>query len=149
MTEDTVADVLREARVAEELLLDVLDVIRSDAQIVFAIFVRISKVSDVIACLEADTRDGSLPICDDTTPPVPSEFLTAQWEFLAPVFLRSRILKQIRDDAVLPFVQDEKISRGGFSTVYKIAIPANHQNLVAVVEGQNVRGPTHPPEGCQ
>ncbi|KAI0140487.1 hypothetical protein GGR57DRAFT_425286 [Xylariaceae sp. FL1272] len=67
-------------------------------------------------------------------------FGITQWIFLSPVFKRDKSDYDCHHKAILPFIQKgiENASTGGFSTVYKVTIHADHSdyadNEVAVKE---------------
>ena len=66
-----------------------------------------------------------------------TEFDQRQWELTAPVFTASIPERHLPKKIILPFLHDEKIGGGSYSSVYEIRIEASHQRLGQEV-GQRV-----------
>lgn len=92
----------------------------------FAILVELRIEQRLKKCLEQNLSDSNLPILDETTlhglfPESVTHFQKLQWEFV-PLKFREHAHKDIESERVLPFVENEKVSSGGFSTVFKVKV---------------------------
>lgn len=53
---------------------------------------------------------------------VSRRFLERQWEFDPVILEKGNIHLEIRENTVLPFLEDVKIAKGGFGTLYRVVI---------------------------
>lgn len=58
------------------------------------------------------------------------QFYDLQWQFLAPIFERNSILRDLNKESTLPFLSMQKMAEGGFSNVYRLKLLGSHQRLV-------------------
>jgi hypothetical protein len=58
-----------------------------------------------------------------------NHFREKQWEFVAPVFSGGILPRTLREEVILPFIENEPIGRGGFGDVFKIKIHPAHQTI--------------------
>lgn len=96
------------------------------ARKLFAILVELRIEQRLKKCLEKNLLDSNLPILDETIlhglfPESVTHFHKLQWEFV-PLKLREHAHKDIESERVLPFVENEKLSSGGYSTVFKVKV---------------------------
>jgi hypothetical protein len=103
------------------------------ARKLFAILVELRIEQRLKKCLEKNVLDSNLPILDETIlhdlfPESATHFRKLQWEFV-PLKLREHAHKDIESERVLPFVDNEKISSGGFSTVFRVKVHPWYHNF--------------------
>lgn len=87
-----------------------------------------------IRFIENDVLDSRLPLDEVTLknliPEAVKRFENLQYEYLAYSFRSGQYHKKLSDHQILPFIQEECIGGGGFSSVYKVRVRTSHQNFV-------------------
>ncbi|KAF3000785.1 hypothetical protein E8E13_005487 [Curvularia kusanoi] len=68
-----------------------------------------------------------------------ADFEENQWEFIAPIFSRGTVHRELRPEFVLPFMKDDKIGRGAFGTVHEITLHPQNQDMEAAFQKKLVR----------
>lgn len=102
---------------------------------IFGVLVLTEQVAATLNFIEkGELQDQRLPFDTRTLSTLLPEtaiddFEESQWEVIALSFSRSTINRSLRAELVLPFVKDEEIGGGAFSTVYEIIIHPDHQDL--------------------
>lgn len=101
---------------------------------VFAILLELNCEKDLVAFIENDSLDSSLPL-DQTilihiAPDSATKFERLQWEYLPHSFRRSQYHRRLRDAVILPYIRQDEIARGGFSSVYRVLVHSEHQDVV-------------------
>ena len=101
--------------------------IRRTALRTFAILLLDGNEASIVDFLFRREGDGRVPYTDEQglyfLPNIVSRrFLERQWEFDPVILERGKIHLEIREDTVLPFLEDVKIAKGGFGTLYKVVI---------------------------
>ncbi|KAH7086776.1 kinase-like domain-containing protein [Paraphoma chrysanthemicola] len=96
------------------------------ARKLFAILVELRLERRLKTCLEKNLSDSNLPILGETIlhglfPESATHFSKLQWEFV-PLKLREHTHKDIEPERVLPFVENKRLSSGGYSTVFKVKV---------------------------
>lgn len=80
--------------------------------------------------LQSKQLDSKLPFSLSTLekimPTGASQFYEKQWEFTAPIFTKYTTHRVLDKDTILPFLESEKLSEGGFGMVYSIVIHPAH-----------------------
>ena len=137
---DVIQSVLQEGEVVPWYNLDsIVDRIYSGARRIFAILVVLKgQEREILRFLEHESFQNSppdhrLPFSESElkriAPEIVIEFYEKQWEFTAPVFVRSVDHRHLQASIVLPFLEDKKIGEGGFGEVFKITLDPTHQDL--------------------
>jgi hypothetical protein len=108
----------------DPLTSEVVDVARK----IFAILIELRIEDRLAECLERCLTDTNLPIAEKTLnelfPESASLFWKLQWEYV-PLKFREGSHKNIESDRVLPFIEDEELSSGGSSKVFRVKIHAD------------------------
>jgi hypothetical protein len=102
------------------------------AQKIFAILVELRMEGKLKTCLEKCLMDSSLPILEEKRlaeifPESALNFQKLQWEYV-PLKFREHSHKDLESGCILPFVENTKLSSGGFSTVFKVIIHPLYQD---------------------
>jgi hypothetical protein len=126
---------LSRCAVPPEMLEDTLQLVTTKARKLFATLVRSDQQSLIMYCIENEIFDDRLPLDN----PIPDlnlneKFYNIQWEFLAPVFSKRSVVLKLKDDHIMPFLEDSKIdnAHGGFADAFRVALDPNHQALEAI-----------------
>jgi hypothetical protein len=90
--------------------------------------------------------DSRLPFTDEKTlhflnGSVREKFMDRQWEFIPVLLKRHELHRRLRDREVLPFLEDEHLSNGGYGQVYKVKVCQSHQQLTEGTCEEKVRSP--------
>jgi hypothetical protein len=139
LSPDVVSTTLRQNGISAFHIDSLMDKILKGGQKIFAILVLLkgeeSKILDFVKHdqLATSSLDSRLPYTLETltiiVPDIAHEFYEIQWEFLAPVFSKGVLHRELHDMIKLPFVHNKKIDTGGFGDVYEIALEPTHQIL--------------------
>ncbi|KAF3942032.1 hypothetical protein ABW19_dt0201029 [Dactylella cylindrospora] len=124
---------------------ELLPAIIKGGKLVLAILVDIGRPSLITNFykyqnLNAEDLDSSLPYTSipDLEKIIPLDYLafyTKQWSFSAPIFRANLQDRVLPDRTVLPYVhKSECIGEGGFGSVYKVRLPAEHQCIGKTAE---------------
>jgi hypothetical protein len=140
MTLQAIQRVLGESKIEKHKHQDVAKhILRGNSQ-VFAVLIRIGYVDFVVDFIKSDqyqnqsSLDRRLPFSKEylyTFIPekVVKEFYKEQWEYAAPIFPKSVLLRDLNDKTVLPICMEDRITQGGFGTVYEITIHSAHHGF--------------------
>ena len=63
-------------------------------------------------------------------PVVAQEFVNRQWELCPVILKKGEIHRELGPREILPFLDDEEISEGGFGTVFKVHLETTCQRLI-------------------
>lgn len=101
--------------------------IRRTALRTFAILLLDGNEAHVLDFLFRREGDSKVPYSDEQglyflPNMVSRRFLERQWEFDPVILEKGNIHLEIRENSVLPFLEDVKIAKGGFGTLYKVVI---------------------------
>jgi hypothetical protein len=135
MSKDAVRKALQDAGIKSYHLDETAEDVFTYGIKIFAILVLTDQAKHTFKFIEkGDLHDQRLPFSLDILEkrlslPFAKDFSERQWELTAPTFHRGTINKYLDDRFVLPFVEDERIGKGAFGTVYKIKLDHNHQQL--------------------
>ena len=109
-------------------------IIREDALKVFSILVDLNWPQKLSSFIESDVLDSSLPLDEQSlkslVPQAWASFKALQWDYLAYRFRKGQYQIKLRQELVLPFIDQEPLGSGGYSTVYKVTIHPAHQSLI-------------------
>lgn len=115
-------------------------IVQEPAQKLFAILIETKSEKYLTLLLENDYSDKHLPIdrssleilLEDTA----DLFSRIQHEYLVYSFRRGQFHRKLRDSQVLPFLHQERIGGGGFSSVYRAQVHPLHQDFQASAGGK-------------
>lgn len=109
------------------------DSVLNEGQKVFAILVEMRLQEALAAFIENEILDSALPVdktqlegiisCDDV-----QKFVNHQWDYLAYEFRKGSYQRKIRDEIILPYLEQTRIDRGS-SPVYKVLVHRAHQKF--------------------
>lgn len=110
-------------------------IVQEPAQKLFAILIETKCEKYLTSLLENDYSDKHLPI-DRSSLEILLEdaadlFARMQHEYLVYSFRRGQFHRKLRDSQVLPFMHQERIGGGGFSSVYRALVHPLHQDFEA------------------
>jgi hypothetical protein len=109
-------------------------IILEEAKKVFAILLELNCEKYLTSFIENDYLDSSLPLRQstlvDVIPQSAAIFERLQYDYLVYFFRKSQYHRKIRDCLILPYVSQERIGGGGFSSVYGVLVHSSHQDLV-------------------
>ena len=102
------------------------------ARKIFAILVELRLEGKLKGCLEKCLTDSNLPILEDKRlselfPESLSHVQSLQWQYF-PLKFREFSHKDLGSKHVLPFIDNTRLTSGGFSTVFKIAVHPLYQD---------------------
>lgn len=154
LTRAIISVALRQAGISALQIDDLAIKIYKGGQKVFAILVLLkgeeSKIANFIthdqfAQSQLDFKlPFSLELLNTIIPDIADEFFETQWEFVAPVFSRGVIHRELHDRTKLPFLQNTEIGSGGFGDVYEIQLDPDHQTMAfAPKEDVSSQSPEH------
>jgi hypothetical protein len=140
MTLEAIQRVLGESEIAKHKHQDIAKHILRGNSRVFAVLIRIGYVDFVVEFIKSDqyqsqsSLDQRLPFSKEylyTFVPenVAKEFYKEQWEYAAPIFSKSVLPRDLNDKTVLPICVEDRITQGGFGTVYEITIHSAHHGF--------------------
>lgn len=68
------------------------------------------------------------------------KFFKKQWEFLAPIFTQRSVVLKLKDNHILPFLEDVKLdnAHGGYANAFRVSLDPCHQGLVEARPGDQV-----------
>jgi hypothetical protein len=112
---------------------------------VFSILLELNCERYLSVFIENDCLDSSLTLPEnllaEIIPEGAAHFHKLQFQY-KPYFLRkSQYHRNLGNLQVLPYVEQENIGGGGFSSVYAVSIHRAHQNLVQQSKDSKVRNP--------
>ena len=109
-------------------------IVISEGRIIFALLLNLSLERELGRFIEDDCLDQALPLSksrlEDVIPQAAGEFAKRQWSYRAYQFRKGQYHRKIKDEEILPYIEQERIGGGGFSTVYKVLIHPGYQNVV-------------------
>ncbi|KAI1321914.1 kinase-like protein [Xylariaceae sp. FL0255] len=137
MTIDIVRKALSDSDVPSYQREETVNRILPGALKIFAILLLLNLQDQLAKFIESDQfHDAKLPFATSIlTEDIKLEnesakdFEEKQWELIAPTFLRATLHRRLGRNAVLPFTESKRIGKGGFGTVYEVAIDVDHQVL--------------------
>lgn len=140
LNRDRVRQHLLECNIPAEILEEASDSAVTSAIHIFAILVRSKQTDHFVDCLENEIMDHHLPLDDSFSVFEPNEkLLRYQWEFLAPIFTQRSTVLKLKDESILPFLEDCKLDdvHGGYADAFHVTLDARHQNLgeTEVIDG--------------
>jgi len=105
-----------------------------EARKVFAVLVELKLEHALAQFIENEIMDKELPVDEKILERVicsgdARDFIYRQWEYLAYNFRRGPYQREIRTEIILPYLEEEKIGGGGYSTVYEVFIHSAHQDF--------------------
>lgn len=119
------------------------DAIFEDFLKVFSILIDINSPQKLSSFIESDVLDQRLPLDEELLktllPQAWANFKSLQWEYLAYRFRKGQYQIKLGPERVLPFVDQEDLGSGGYSTVYKVTIHPTHQALIPEAKNQVCR----------
>lgn len=139
VTPDVVRKVLKECKVAHHHTQEIVDAVVPGARKIFAILVVNNEVNCITRFIEQDQLQQA--VLDQQLPFTRAElevllhgvhtikiddFYEKQWEFTAPVFSEKLIPRRLDSRTIMPFIEEDRIAKGGFGVVYKIKIHDEH-----------------------
>ena len=112
-------------------------IVQEPAQKLFAILVEIRCEKYLALLLENDYSDKYLPIDRSLLEPLLEDsaelFARIQHDYMVYSFRRGQFHRKLRDPQLLPFLHQERIGGGGYSSVYKALVHPLHQDFEAPV----------------
>ena len=144
LTPQVVLFTLKNSGVDESRLSDLAQSVHQGARKVFAVLVILREVQHILDFVGHDQfrdLDQQLPFDQDDMKKmaiqgsIARDFYEEQWQFLAPVFSRRLLPRELADNTPLPITERVDIGSGGFGTAYKIKIHNSHHKLGKSVEG--------------
>ncbi len=118
-------------------------IVYEEALKIFSILVDLNWHQKLTSFIENDVLDSSLPLDE---PPLKSlipeawtNFRVLQWEYLAYRFRKGHYQIKLRQELILPYIEQAPLGEGDFSTVSKVLIHSAHQNLLPDVNRQVCR----------
>ncbi|KIW34742.1 uncharacterized protein PV07_01500 [Cladophialophora immunda] len=113
---------------------DAANIVVEQGMKVFSILLELNCERYLSDCIENNCLDSSLTISEtvlaDIFPEVAAHFYRLQFQYKAYILQSSTFHRNLQDMHVLPYVKQERIGGGGFSTVYAVDIHPAHQRLV-------------------
>jgi hypothetical protein len=140
LTRSVIYNAVHECAITPWYNLDQLvDKIHAGARRVFAILVILNgQEKEILHFIEHDhfqasPLDHKLPFSkadlEVIVPSIAIDFYEKQWEFSAPIFSREADHRFLDIFTALPFLENKKISEGGFGEVFSVVLHPGHQNL--------------------
>lgn len=141
LTRDSVSRRLSECNIPPESLEETLNFVLTKATKIFAILVRIEQEVLMLEFIENETLDDKLPLESPVEGlELNAKFFEKQWEFLAPVFTQRSVALNLKDNHILPFLEDIKLdyAHGGYANAFCVSLDPCHQGLVEAGPGDQV-----------
>jgi hypothetical protein len=152
LNREAVSSQLSDCNIPIEVYDEVLELVLKECTNLFAILVRIEQEPRIVDFISQELRDYKLPLSLDAIEGLnlDAKFVKKQWEYIAPIFKRRNVLLKLKDDHVLPFLEDHKMSanEGGYANAYRITLDASHQELVNSGLDNKVRRFCYLPHYC-
>ena len=136
---DSIRKVLFESQMEVYHVDEAVEIIDKGAWRTFAILICINQPLCIVSFIEdagiqSGLIDNHLPfeltklekLLDRTTA---CDFYEKQWEFTAPSFSRSVLMRKLPPQFILPFLKDEILKEGGFGAFYKVHIEHSYQRF--------------------
>ena len=115
-------------------------IVYEEALKILSILVDLNWQQKLSLFIENHILDSSLPLDEDSLrsliPEAWNNFKALQWEYLAYRFRKGHIQFKLRQELILPYIQQEPLGKGGFSTVSKVVIHSAHQDLLSDINRQ-------------
>lgn len=115
-------------------------IVYEEALKILSILVDLNWQQKLSSFIENDVLDSSLPLDEQPLrsliPEAWTNFKALQWEYLAYRFRKGHYQIKLRQELILPYVEQAPLGKGGFSTVRKVLIHSAHQNLLPDVNRQ-------------
>lgn len=109
------------------------DLIVEEGRLIFAILLETNLEFKLPHLLEQRVTDKRLPLDESRSRQIfeenASHFFNNQWSFLPYKFRRFAFHNQLQKEEVLPYIEENQIGGGGFSTVYKVRIHPKQDEL--------------------
>ena len=110
-------------------------IVLDEAPKIFAILLELHWEQSLVRFIENDVLDSRLPLDDvalkHVIPEAVKRFECLQYKYLAYQFRRGQYHKRLSEKQILPYIRQEKIGGGGFSTVYRVRVHSSHQNFMS------------------
>ncbi|KAL9120617.1 MAG: hypothetical protein Q9187_002825 [Circinaria calcarea] len=117
-------------------------IVLNEAPKIFAILLELHCEQVFVRFVESDVLDSRLPLDEailrNIIPEAAQRFECLQWEYLAYQFKRGQYHKKLSQKQVLPYLQQENIGGGGYSTVYRVLIPPQHQTFIGDASSKGI-----------
>ena len=131
---DTVFDIPQHKQQSTALI------VYEEALKILSILVDLNWQQKLSSFIEDNVLDLRLPLDESLLrsliPEAWINFKTLQWEYLAYRFRKGQYRIKLQEELILPYVEQEPLGKGGFSTVSKVLIHSAHQNLLPDVNRQ-------------
>ena len=109
-------------------------IVYGEALKILSILVDLNWQQKLSLFIENDILDSSLPLDEQPLrsliPEAWNNFRALQWEYLAYRFRKGHYQFKLRQELILPYIEQVPLGKGGFSTVSKVLIHSAHQNLL-------------------
>ncbi len=109
-------------------------IVASEGRIVFALLLDLSLERELGRFIEYDCLDHALPLhksqLEDIIPQAAGNFAKCQWDYRAYRFRKGQYHRKVRDEEILPYMEQKRIGGGGFSSIYRVLIHPDHQNII-------------------
>ena len=113
---------------------DTTRIVIEDYPSIFAILLELSCESYLTVFIEHYIRDHDIPLTlsslTDVIPHSAAVFETLQLDYNVHSFRKSLYRQTLPDKLTLPFVSQERIGGGGYSSVYEVTIHPSHHNFI-------------------
>ena len=110
-------------------------IIASEGQIVFALLLDLNLERELSRFIEQDVLDrelfSSIDRLEDVVPQAAKEIAKRRWDYRAYRFRKGQYQRKVLDEEILPYIDQTMIGGGGYSSVYRVLIHPNHQNIVS------------------
>jgi hypothetical protein len=110
--------------------------IEEDNLITLAILLSNSHQHQILEFLFRRLNDDRIPYAEESLQFLSKvearRFVERQWEFIPVVLTTRPIHRQIQDEEILPFLEEERVGEGGFGTVFKVKLYQSCQSLISV-----------------
>jgi hypothetical protein len=108
-----------------------VELILANATSLFGILVCLRQEALIMEFISNGLFDKKLPLGEDEVEGinVHDEFFILQPAFTSPVFSRTSIILNLKDECILPFLEDSKMGGGGYGNSFHVSLDPLHQKL--------------------
>jgi hypothetical protein len=108
-----------------------IELVLTSATAVFGILVCVRQEVLIMDFISNELLDNKLPLTrsDIEGIDVNEQFFIVQSEFISPVFSKRSIILNLKDECVLPFLEDARVGDGGYGNAYRVSLDPLHQDL--------------------
>lgn len=101
---------------------------------IFSIILELNLEPHLGRFITYECLDLSLPLTEarllEVIPDDAESFVKRQWDYLPYEFRKGQYQRRVQDERILPYMEQTKIGGGGYSSVSKVLIHPDYQNVV-------------------